>query len=175
VLRRHGQEISGRQGKGAHVLVPRPRAMQATGGLVGDRPQVIAVVRRRRSNDAGVGAQPTISHRLPPTCRRSVVLGATSAVVLGAILFFMSLTRCHRLCDATFVDGQDTIRPSTGQVSSRQCQMCQISPQVQLRDQPGMQPVRSQTGSGARTRASGPRRPVFLHSLCRIRCSLCLH
>jgi len=69
--------------------------MQVTGGPVGGRHRAIAVVRRRRSNDAGARVRPTSGHRLPPTCRRSVVLGATSAVVLGAILFFMSLTRCR--------------------------------------------------------------------------------
>ena len=173
VLRRYGQ-VSGLQGKGAHVLVLRPRTMQTAGGLVGDQPQAIAVVRRHRSNDAGAKVQLTSSHRPPPTCCRSVVRDATSVVVLGVILFFMILTRCRRLCDATFVDGQDAIRPATGQVSGRQCQMCQTSQQVQLRDQPGMQPVRSQTGSGARTRASGPRRPVSFHALSRIRRSLCL-
>jgi len=51
VVRRHNRD--GRQGKGAHVIVPGPRAIQATGGPVGGRHQAIAVVRRRRSNDAG--------------------------------------------------------------------------------------------------------------------------
>ena len=178
VLRRHGQEVSGRQGKGAHVLVPRPRTMQATGGLVGDQPQAIVVVRRRRSNDAGAEVQPTSGHRLPPTCRCSVVLDATSAVGWAATPCSMGLMLCHprphRPRDASSAANADATHSSTDRVTSHRRRVLRISRQVQRRDQPGMQPVRSQTGSGARTRASGPRRPVFYHALSRIRCSLCL-
>jgi len=61
-FRRHRREVSGRQGKGAHVFVPRPRAMQVTGALVGDPPRMIAVA-SRRDNDVGARTQPTSSRR----------------------------------------------------------------------------------------------------------------
>ena len=74
VLLRHNRD--GRQGKGAHVFVPRPRAMQATGGPVGDHPVAIEVVNRRfshntrRSSDAGARVRPISHRRLLLLCRR---------------------------------------------------------------------------------------------------------
>ena len=69
---------NGCQGKGVHVSVPRPRAMQATGGPVGSHHQAIEVVNCRfsnsirRSSDVGARAQPTSSHQLLLTCRHPI-------------------------------------------------------------------------------------------------------
>jgi len=101
-FRRHSREVNGCQGKGAHVFVPRPRAMQTTGGRVGDSPQVIGVVNRRLSNsthrgsDAGARAQLISSHRLPPMCRHFVPADAMFAGGQAATRLSMGPAPCHR-------------------------------------------------------------------------------
>ena len=94
VLRSHSQEVNGRQGKGAHVFVPRPRAMQATGALVGSQPQVTAVA-NRRDNNAGTAAQLNSSCRSLPMSRHLVPADAMSACDSAAIYLSMELTLCH--------------------------------------------------------------------------------
>ena len=182
VVRRHSREVSGCHGKGAHVLVPRPRAMQATGGPAGGHFQATQVVNRRFSNSirrgrvAGARTQPTSSRRLLPICRRFA--DAMSVVTWDATPCSMGPTPCphrhHRPWNASSAANEDVVRPATRQAFSHQRQVFQTSQQDQLRDQAGMQPIRSQTGSGARTRASGPRRPMYLHALSQIKLSLCL-
>ena len=180
VIRRHSPEVSGCQGKGARVLVPRPRAMQATGDPVGGHPQATEVANRRFTNSIrrgnNVGTRATSSRQQLLTCRHPV--DVMSAVIWDATPCSMDPTPCphrhHRPWNVSSAANEDVVRPATQQVPSRQCRMCQTSQQDQLRDQPGMQLIRSQTGSGARTRASGPRRSMYLHALGQIRRSLCL-
>ena len=68
VFRRHRREANGCQGKRVHAFVPRPRAIQATGGPVGGCLQATEVVNRRssssirRDNSVGTRAQLTSSH-----------------------------------------------------------------------------------------------------------------
>ena len=101
VFRRHRREVNGCQGKGAHVLVPRPRAMQATGGPVGGHPQPTEVVNRRlsssirRSNSVGARAQPTSSHQLLLTCRYPDVVDAMSVANWVATLTSIGTMPCH--------------------------------------------------------------------------------
>jgi len=120
--------------------------------------------------------QPTSSRRLLPTRCRLVVVDATSVATRDATACSMGPTPClhrhHRPWNASSAANANATHPAIEQVSSRQCRTWRTSQQVQLRDQPGMQPIRSQTGSGARTRASGPRRPMYLHALSQIRRSL---
>jgi len=100
-FRRHSREVNGCQGKGAHVFVPRPRAMQTTGGRVGDSPKVIGVVNRRLSNsthrgsDAGARAQLISSHRLPPMCRHFVPADAMFADGQADTQLSMGPAPCH--------------------------------------------------------------------------------
>jgi len=58
--------------------------------------------------------------------------------------------------------------------TGRTVRLFQTSQRDQPKHRPGMQPIRSQTGSGARTRAIGPRRPMYLHTLSQTKSSLCL-
>jgi len=119
---------------------------------------------------AGVRVRPINRRRLLLLCRR-IAPDVAPVASKGATLTFTGV-------DVTSAGIRDVTRCSTGlipeQLPSRRCRTFRTDQQVQLRDQPGMQPIRSQTGSGARTRASGPRRPVFLNALSRIRRSLCL-
>jgi len=80
---------------GGNVFVPPPRAMQATGALVGDPPQVIGVVNCRLKDD-GARAQPISSHRLLPTRRHPVVADATSVAIQGATPTSMGPTPYRR-------------------------------------------------------------------------------
>jgi len=178
VIRRHSREVNGCQGKGAHVLVPLSRAMQATGGPVDGHAQATEVANRRFSNSIrrgnSVGTRVTSSHQQLLTCRHLV--DAMSVITWDATACSMGPTPCphrhHRLWNVSSAVNEDVVRLATQQVLSRQCRMCQTSRQDQFRDQSGMQPIRSQTGSGARTRARGPRRPMYLQALSQIRRSL---
>jgi len=146
VFRRHSREVNGCQGEGAHAFVPRPRAMQATGGPGRDHHRVIKVVNHRLSNsirldsDAGARAQPISSHQLLPTRRHPVVVDAMSVANRVATPISMGQAPClhrhHRPRDPSSAANEDVTRPATRQVSSHQRQMFQTSQPVQLRDQP---------------------------------------
>ena len=114
VVRRHSQKVHGCQGKGVHVLVPRPRAMQTTGGPAGGHLQATGVVNRRSSDcirrDSSVGtrAQPTNSHQQLLTCR--YLVDATSVATWDATPFSMGSTPClhtHRPWIASSVANGD--------------------------------------------------------------------
>ena len=122
VFRRRRREANGCQGKGADVLVPRPRATQATGCPDGGHLQATEVVNRRsnnsirRGNSVGVRAQPTSSHQQLLTRRHLV--DAMSAANGAATLTFMAPTPCHprhhRLRDASSEANGDVTQPAIG-------------------------------------------------------------
>jgi len=178
VFRRHRRKANGCQGKGAHVLVPRPEAVRAVGCPDGGHPQATEVVNLwlsnsiRRDNSVGAIAQSTSSHQQLLTCRHLV--GAMFVATWDATACSMGPMPCphrHRPWNVSSVTNADVTHHAIEQVSTHQCRTCRKS---QLRDQLGIQRIRNQTGSKARTRASGPRRPMYLHAFSQIRCSLCL-
>jgi len=141
---RHSQEVNGCQGKGAHVFVPRPRAMQATRGLVGDHHQMIALARRQFSSsirlDDGARVQLVSSPQLLPTRRHPVVVDATSATSQATTPTFMGQAPClrrhHRPWDASSAANEDVTLHAMRQVTSHRRRAFQASQQAQLRDQP---------------------------------------
>ena len=77
--------------------------------------------------------------------------------------------------DALSVDREVAIPPAMRQTFSNRFQMLQACQRDRLQHLLWMLPARSQTGSGARDRASGPRRSAFLCALRTIKSNPCVY
>ena len=180
--RHHSQEGHGHTGKKVHVSVPQPRAIQVIGDQDGAPRQVIAVDNSQPSstppdNDAGVRA-PLISSPQRPSTRHLVAVDVMFVDSRVATPTSMDQERClprhHRPWDALSVDSEVAIPPAMRRTLNHRLLMLQASQRDRLQHLPWVPPARSQTCSGARTRASGPRSPMFLHALSQIKSGLCL-
>jgi len=173
--RRHSQEGHGRRDKEVHVSVPQPRATRVIGDPDGDPHQVIVVDNSQSSNsipldnDAGVRAPLISSPQRSSTHHHLVAVDVMSVDNQVATPTSMDQERCllrhHRPGDAWSVDREVVIPPAMKQTLTYQFPVLQASQQDRLQHLLWVPPARSQTGSGARIRASGPRRPMFLHAL----------
>jgi len=180
--RHHSQEGHGHTGKKVHVSVPQPRAIQVIGDQDGAPRQVIAVDNSQPSstpadNDAGVRA-PLISSPQRPSTRHLVKVDVMFVDSRVATPTSMDQERClprhHRPWDALSVDSEVAIPPAMRRTLNHRLLMLQASQRDRLQHLPWVPPARSQTCGGARTRASGPRSPMFLHALSQIKSGLCL-
>ena len=172
------------QGQGGPRLRPPARATQVIGGPDGVPRQVIAEDNSQPSssippdNDAGVRAPVISSPQRPSTRHHLVAVDVMAVDNRVATLISMDQERCllrhHQLWDASSVDREVAIPPAMRRTLSNRFQMLRASQRDRLQHLPRVPSARSQTGSGARTRASGPRRPMLLYALSQTKGGLCL-
>jgi len=136
-FRHHIQEDHGRQDKGAHVFVPRLRAIQAIGGQDGGRHQEIAVDNSQPNssipldNDAGARAQLISSPQLLSIRRHPVAVDATSVANRVATPTSMDQVLClfrhHRPWDASSAANEVAIPPVMRRMFSHRLSALQAS------------------------------------------------
>ena len=96
-FRRHSREVNGRQGKGAHVVDPRPWATMATRNRGADRHRVIVLVSCHFSNVDEVRVRQISNIRVLPILRlvvAVVVMFVVSQVVIR--IFIVRMLYHHR-------------------------------------------------------------------------------